>query len=186
MKLWGSVCGSVNVYVGCVQISVIQSTGGDTPLLLQTGPFRLSASKTVTPGSFSGMPPSFCSLGSSSCWPVSHSGRSFLQGINEHVNFNNFGNAIIVLIRTSTLDNWFEILIDAQVSMKGLASAHTSPHLSHIFPHFSIPACADDARKQRVLVQYWKLWYDCGDPVLHNIHPHRLHHPVSNVEGWSG
>ena len=28
------------------------------------------------------------------------------QGINEHVNFKNFGSAFILLLRVATMDNW--------------------------------------------------------------------------------
>lgn len=33
-------------------------------------------------------------------------------GINEHTNFNNFGNALLLLIRVATLDNWWDIMTD--------------------------------------------------------------------------
>lgn len=34
------------------------------------------------------------------------------MGINEHTNFNNFGNALLLLIRVATLDNWWDIMTD--------------------------------------------------------------------------
>ena len=49
-------------------------------------------------------------MGGGLFYPPATDGHFSIQGINEHVNFDNFGNALVLLIRTATLDNWFDIL----------------------------------------------------------------------------